>query len=586
MLLGVEIDNFPPFGEGVRVRFPARGLTAITGEVSSKITDSNGAGKSMLLAAIEWCLFDTSYRTPRADDVINKSTKKGVRVKVTLNNRWGQVVEIDRYRKHKEHKNSVFLIVNGDAISGDKKFVQERIKDAVGFDHETFRRAFLFTNDNSLATTKDADIKSFFETLIGVDFSKAHDESKNRRRSVESEITSTHGYIQSQEHELVQGRQAIQQALIDQTAWQQAQEQQRLLTEQQHAEIQRQIQDRQHQYQQITEQVTSVQVQVQQAQAAWRDHQTLESKRQQLAQLAQFNVAPAQETCPTCGQNWPQDKMQEKRAEYEARVQSHQAQVAALQQEVSQLEATVQPFNQEAFEQLNVQTQGLNQQLSQITQELSSLNAQAGQLQSQLQQTEDPYAKQIEFIQNKNAQIETTLEEQKAMLESKEHDKEVLDKVVKMFSREGLRSFILDLIIPFLNSRLDHYAKTLTEGEISAEFQTTTHTGAEKFNVAITRNNGGDSYASLSSGEQRRIDLCMVLAVVDYIRRTQFTPILFFDELFDHLDKTGAQMMVTLLQQIAQELPVYVVTHNPDIASLIENEIKVVRPEEGFSYVV
>lgn len=80
---------------------------------------------------------------------------------------------------------------------------------------------------------------------------------------------------------------------------------------------------------------------------------------------------------------------------------------------------------------------------------------------------------------------------------------------------------------------------------------------------------GGYGYRACSTGQRRRIDVALVLAlarVAEYAHARQGGT-LFLDEVFDGLDDYGVGAIVEVLGEIGRERPVVVITHNPELAS-------------------
>lgn len=78
---------------------------------------------------------------------------------------------------------------------------------------------------------------------------------------------------------------------------------------------------------------------------------------------------------------------------------------------------------------------------------------------------------------------------------------------------------------------------------------------------------GGHGYKGASGGERRRIDvaLLMALAEVASAAHGQSGGTLFFDEVMDSLDAEGVDRVATVMQELAQERTVVVISHNPDL---------------------
>jgi DNA repair exonuclease SbcCD ATPase subunit len=94
---------------------------------------------------------------------------------------------------------------------------------------------------------------------------------------------------------------------------------------------------------------------------------------------------------------------------------------------------------------------------------------------------------------------------------------------------------------------------------------------------------GGDSYESNSTGERRRIDLAISLALQDLVmsRANGRLNVLLYDEIFDGLDAVGCENAIQLLHDMQKSVEtIYVITHN-DILKSYFDKFLVVTKENG-----
>jgi DNA repair exonuclease SbcCD ATPase subunit len=152
------------------------------------------------------------------------------------------------------------------------------------------------------------------------------------------------------------------------------------------------------------------------------------------------------------------------------------------------------------------------------------------------------------------------------------------------FSNKGIKSYILDQIIPELTVKANNYIQNLTESNISIYFDTQREKKAggfsEKFTIIIKDNQGERPYNAWSGGEKKRIAVAIDLALSDMslTRSSRVWDFIVFDEVFENLDEEGKDMMMYLLENIMQERKrVIVISHDPTIKNLIDNKITVIK---------
>lgn len=79
---------------------------------------------------------------------------------------------------------------------------------------------------------------------------------------------------------------------------------------------------------------------------------------------------------------------------------------------------------------------------------------------------------------------------------------------------------------------------------------------------------GEGDYLGASGGERRRFDVAILLALAEVARAANGSGAgtIFFDEVFDALDREGQAMVAEALRELADERAVFVITHSEDLA--------------------
>jgi DNA repair exonuclease SbcCD ATPase subunit len=224
---------------------------------------------------------------------------------------------------------------------------------------------------------------------------------------------------------------------------------------------------------------------------------------------------------------------------------------------------------------------------SQVAAKIESLQSQVNFYSKKFDDTavqENPYEAQL---QSESAKI-TEFMSEKELLNSEiagfQNKMEVLQFWLKGFSNSGIKSMLLDDITPFLNERANKYLQVLSGNHVHVEFSTQTPLKSgelrEKFQIRVMNEDGGDSYTSNSSGEKRRIDVAINLALQDLIasRANKKLNIMFADEIFDSLDSVGIDSVMSLLKMFADERSsIFVVSHNIELQSEFEKQLIVTK---------
>lgn len=146
-IVSIKCKNFLSFKD-LEFEYENNGLTLINGWDEDREIFT-GAGKSTFMDAPYYALFGKTSKNLKADEVVNRSAKKDCSVTVKLDSEEG-VYTINRYRKHSEWNNDLFIIgPDGNEIRGkDNLETQKYINALLGVTPEIFLNATYFTQFN------------------------------------------------------------------------------------------------------------------------------------------------------------------------------------------------------------------------------------------------------------------------------------------------------------------------------------------------------------------------------------------------------------------------------------------------------
>tara|TARA_R110000765_G_scaffold75723_4_gene148434 strand:- start:357 stop:1970 length:1614 start_codon:yes stop_codon:yes gene_type:complete len=134
------------------------------------------------------------------------------------------------------------------------------------------------------------------------------------------------------------------------------------------------------------------------------------------------------------------------------------------------------------------------------------------------------------------------------------------------FSEQGLVKYVIRNILSFFNERSNYYLGFLTQGNFSIEFD-------ELLQETILNKKKPAYFNTLSGGEKKKLSLSVMLALNDLLLLTgkDRSNVIFFDEIADSLDEEGIKGLYELIQEITQSKRLFVITHNDNLTSLIED---------------
>jgi len=188
----IEIQNFLSIGN-IELEFSNKDTVLIQGFVEDSLSsDSNGSGKSSIIEALNWCLFDETLKRVKKDDVINNKIGKDTFVSVFLEIN-GVNINIIRYRNHKEFKNQVKLVYNDKDISESSDIkTNAKIKEILSMNFEDFQTNIIFSNNSmKFLELGDTDRKKLFDDIIRSDlYEKCIDLIKFKLKNFNEELNN------------------------------------------------------------------------------------------------------------------------------------------------------------------------------------------------------------------------------------------------------------------------------------------------------------------------------------------------------------------------------------------------------------
>lgn len=186
-------------------------------------------------------------------------------------------------------------------------------------------------------------------------------------------------------------------------------------------------------------------------------------------------------------------------------------------------------------------------------------------------ENKNPYIEMLHSLNEDVLKIEGQVETYKKEIKSLEGEIPYYEFWVKGFGDNGIRSFAISEIVPTLNARVNYWLERLMEGKLQIHFD-------EQLNEIIQKvptDNDPFIYNSLSGGELCRLDLAVTQAFAYVISMNAggvLPSVVFFDEIATNLDRVGVHSVYNMISEISKDRQVIIVSHDPDMQSLIEND--------------
>lgn len=156
---------------------------------------------------------------------------------------------------------------------------------------------------------------------------------------------------------------------------------------------------------------------------------------------------------------------------------------------------------------------------------------------------------------------------------------------VNAFGDNGIRKFIIDGIIPALNSRVAYWLQYLIDNKISMVFN-------NQLEETIERNpSNGDPfiYYAMSGGERRRLNLAVSQAFAHIMTLSSGTcpSLVFLDEVTSNIDPNGVEGIYNMIFELAKDRQVFVTTHDQHLQEMLNGcESIALHKRDGFTTIV
>ena len=279
--------------------------------------------------------------------------------------------------------------------------------------------------------------------------------------------------------------------------------------------------------------------------------------------------------CPTC----TQDIEEEFRVN---RIEDAQNKARELKDGYEELEKTIKS-EQERERQFNA----LSQEITKLTHGISQNNTRISLNQRQIRDLENEIQTITSQLQNRNTEHEK-LEQfrenlQKTIEDLSDKKQEIVhyDFAYSLLKDDGVKTKIINKYLPFINQQVNRYLQMMDfyinfklDGEFSETIESPIH---EHF-----------SYSSFSEGEKMRIDLALLFTwrEVARLKNSVNTNLLIMDEVFDSsLDGFGTEEFLKIIRYVIKDANIFVISHKSDLHDKFESVLRFEKVK-GFSRMV
>ena len=279
-------------------------------------------------------------------------------------------------------------------------------------------------------------------------------------------------------------------------------------------------------------------------------------------------------SCPTCTQPIEEEFRLN-------RITDVQTKAKELKKGYKDLEETIKKEQDREcqFQKLSKEITKLNNDISQNNTRISFNQRQVRDLESEIQITTEQFKNrntENEKLKEFKSNLKDTIDELAVQREDINHH----DFAYSLLKDDGVKTKIIKKYLPFINQQVNRYLQLM---DFYINF-----TLDEEFKETVKSPIHEDfSYASFSEGEKMRIDLALLFTwrEVARVKNSVNTNLLIMDEVFDSsLDGFGTDEFLKIIRYIIKGANIFVISHKSDLNDKFENVIQFDKVK-GFSQI-
>ena len=281
-------------------------------------------------------------------------------------------------------------------------------------------------------------------------------------------------------------------------------------------------------------------------------------------------------TCPTCTQNIEESFRLNKINEAESKAKELKKGYEELESAIKLEEEREQTFKK------------LSSEATKLTHEISKTNTRISGLENQSRDLEQEIQTITEQLKNRTAEkhaLETLLSQLEDLQkdQSEFREKNAYHEFAHSLMKDGgVKSKIIKRYLPLMNQQINKYLQLMDfyinfslDDEFKESVKSPIH---DKF-----------SYESFSEGEKMRIDLSLLFTwrEIARMKNSASTNLLILDEIFDSsLDGFGTEYFTKIIKYVVSDANVFIISHKTD--DLIDSFDKIIKFDKikGFSKII
>ena len=281
------------------------------------------------------------------------------------------------------------------------------------------------------------------------------------------------------------------------------------------------------------------------------------------------------EICPTCTQDIAPELKESKLSEMKEEKTKLKKGFEELQEAIAAEEE-----RESAFKTLSKKITEANREVSTGNVKVSSYNKQIASIEADVESIKNSIENQPEE-QEKLRLFEEGLVSTNNKIADRNTEMEKHQFIFELLKDGGVKTNIIRKYLPLINQQVNRYLQ-LMEFYINFNLD-------EEFNETIQSPiHENFSYSSFSEGEKMRVDLALLFTwrEVARVRNSVNTNLLIMDEVFDSsLDGFGTEEFLKIIRYVVQDANIFIISHKQELHERFESVLKFEK-DRGFSKLV
>jgi DNA repair exonuclease SbcCD ATPase subunit len=277
-------------------------------------------------------------------------------------------------------------------------------------------------------------------------------------------------------------------------------------------------------------------------------------------------------TCPICNTETSSDHIKEHMSELESQVEVCVSQI----KEANDKRNLLIEKEEQIIKKIDILDNKLEEAKNQVR-EIEDLKKEKSRIKEDVLSIKGEKNNFLELINEEELQEKKDeIDKLEIQLEDLGEQRKYYEYIRKLLSDDGIKNYIIKKVLKFWNTKVNFYLNELN-AEFSIYFD-------ELLNATIkSRNRDPLQYHSFSGGEKARIDVAILLSIIDIskIQNSIDLNVMVIDELLDGgLDDNGREDVLNLFKLMTQKQgkSIYVISHNSNLPlDLFDKEINLIK---------